>query len=346
MTDTNDLLDFRWSDESENFFDSPVEKPTEEVKPEVKEEVKEEVKPEVEEFGDFSEEAEETKEPLGNVYSDVFKDLKEQGIFKHVELEEGEEMTPDRMLELQSMEYEAEVTERLKSWAASDLDEDAQAFIKFKRDGGDTAAFFETYKSLSEIPVGEIDDEDYQDEIIRYSLRQEGLDRDEIEDRLDYFTQSGKKEKYAEKYEKKVKIEESTRKENLLKQSENQKALAREQEESFKTTIKSTLETTDEISGFKFSKSEKTEILDLLTKKVHKVSDTKSVTGFQKKLSEVFQDPSKILLLAKILNNDFNVSDLKKEAVTEKVKVIKTNLEQRKNLVSNTTNKSLADLFN
>lgn len=231
----NELLTFDWeSNETENFFDikpekSELQKVREEIKKEEptlqedkvthkknKEEVQEEEDDFFETIGKTESEKSETtgEQGGGSIYKDVYNDLKENGIFKHVELEEDEELDADRLFELQQEEYETEVTERLKAWASEELDDDAKAFIKFKREGGNTADFFNVYKLSSELPSGNIKDEDYQDEVIRYQLKEEGWDRDEIEDRLAYLTENGKKEKVAEKYDEKIKQEEA--KENNL----------------------------------------------------------------------------------------------------------------------------------
>ena len=370
-TQNNELLTFDWEgNESENFFGiepekSEVQKIVEEIKKEeptpqegkvTQKKSKEEVQEE--EDDDFFETetkpkastaTEETEE--GSIYKDVYNDLKEHGIFKHVELEEDEELDADRLFELQQEEYETEVTERLKAWASEELDDDAKAFIKFKREGGNTADFFNVYKSSSYVPTGEIDDEEYQDQVIRYQLKEEGWDRDEIEDRLAYLTENGKKEKVAEKYDVKIKQEEAKRKQSLLKQAEQQKLVAKEQEESFKANVKETLESVDEVSGFKITPQDKNKILNFLTKKEHKISDTRAITGFQKKLAEVFQDTNKMILLAKLVENDFDMSDFEKQITTKKTKQVKSNLEQRKGMRPSNSGSSfkgsnLADLFN
>lgn len=376
-TQNNELLTFDWGEnESENFFGiepkkSEVQKIVEEIKKDEptpqegkvtqkknKEEVQEEedddffeteTKPKASTATEETEEGTENQED--NIYKDVYKDLKEHGIFKHVEIEEDEELDADRLFEIQQEEYEAEVTERLKAWASEELDEDAKAFIKFKREGGNTADFFNVYKSSSGVPTGEIDDEEYQDSVIRYQLKEEGWDKDEIEDRIAYLTESGRKQKVAEKYNEKIKQEEAKKKQSLLKQAEQQKLAAKEQEESFKANVKEALESVDEVSGFKISPQDKNKILNFLTKKEHKISDTRAITGFQKKLAEVFQDTNKMILLAKLVESDFDMSDFEKQVTTKKVKQVKSNLEQRKgmrpsNSGSSLKGSSLADLFN
>ena len=219
--EANDLLDFDWENQSEDFFGIETEEATK-VEPTEVEEKKEEKKVEkkveekVEEEDDFfsSEEEkealekekkkEEKKKPENteteNYWEDIYKDFKDNKLLRHVEIEEGEELTEDRLFELQQEDYDIEVSERLKTWAKDDLDADAQAFIKFKTEGGNTADFFKAYQNSSDIPTGELEDEDYKDSVIRYHLQQAGWDREEVEDRLEYLTSNGKKYKIAKKY--------------------------------------------------------------------------------------------------------------------------------------------------
>ena len=127
-TSQNGLMDFNWDESGADSFFGLNEfgeepKPIEEKTPksvvqttpptttETIESDKEEV--EKQEESSFFEEEDETKKESttdNTFYEDVYKDLKEAGIFKHVELEDGEELDADRLYELQQEEIEAEVT--------------------------------------------------------------------------------------------------------------------------------------------------------------------------------------------------------------------------------------------
>lgn len=386
MAGDNNLQDFDWENESEDFFgikeaagiapaksketkpdegennDDKDKEDTSDPKPKAK--AKEDIEDEDDSFfgeednddsddsDDSDKDSKNTSTQSGSIYNDVFKDFKEQGIFKHVEIDEDEELDADRLFELQQEEYETEVATRLKAWASQDLDEDAKAFIKFKTEGGSTQDFFNTYMKSTDLPSnGDLEDEDYQDDVIRYQLKEEGWDRDEIEDRLAYLTDQGRKQKVAEKYAEKLKEKDQKSKQALLNNAENQKKSIKENEEKYKNTIREVLDGNDEISGIKISKEDKSKILNFLTKKDQKISDTKSVTGFQKKIAEVFQDTNKMILLAKLVESDFDMSDFEKQAKTKTTRKVKTNLEQRKSLRPNNSGSSLegsslAELFN
>lgn len=374
MLDTSQegLLNFNWEDTEDNFFGlgnptpaSPKkeEKEKEEEAPESKSKEKEEEEEEKElDFFSPNEEEQEEQEEEGqekhktssktstSIYTDVYKDLREQGIFKHAEIEEGEDLDADKLFELQQQEYEAEVSARLTSWATEELDEDARAFIKFKRDGGSTEDFLNTYSKSSALPTGDISDESYQDRIIRFQLKQEGWDSEEVEDRLKYLTDSGTKQRVAKRYDNKIREEADREKAATLAQAARDREAIEEQEKEYKKTIRTVLTDTKDVNGVKITDKDKTELFNFLTKKDFKVSDTKSITGFQKKLGEVFQDTSKMILLAKLVNSDFDMKDFEKASITKKTKQIKSNLEQRKGLRptssgSSLGGNSLAELF-
>lgn len=363
---TEGLLGFDWEGDDVSFFeevtpkpDNSKEKETEEeddkTPPEEPEKSDEEEK-EVDFFdGETEEEDEESDEEVKpktgeNYWGDVYKDFKSQGLLKHVEIEEGEELSAEKIFELQQQDYEAEVSARLTHWAKEELDADAQAFIKYKQNGGATEDFFKTYSSTTELPEGDIQETEFQDRVIRFQLREEGWDSEEIEDRVKYLTENGKKEQVAKRYNKKIQEKVEEKKQELLTQSEERKRAIEQQEREFRDEIKGVLEETEEVKGFKISPKDRTELYNFLTKKNHKISDTKSVTGFQKKLGETFKDPDKIILLAKLINNDFDMSQFEKQVITKKTKQVKSNLEQRKNLRPNSGSSSqgtsLAELFN
>ena len=374
-TSQNDLLNFNWdANGEESFFGlnefgdetpsneekqktpqataTPVQSDntdTDEPEKEKKSKEEEEKLSFFEEEVDEDKSKEKTSTADGSIYEDIYKDLKEAGIFKHVELEDGEELDADRLYELQQEEIEAEVTSRLDAWASQELDEDAKAFIKFKIQGGNTSEFFKAYQDSPELGEGDIEDENYQDSLIRYQLQKEGWEKDEIEDRLEYLTDSGKKEKFAERYHNKIQKENELKKQNLVKQAEENRKQAKQQEEQFKLSIKDTLESNTEINGIKFTDKDKNNLVTFLTKR-EKLQDGREITGFQRKLSESFSDPKKIALLAKILNDDFDFSSFEKSAITKKTREVKRNIEQRQSVRptgsgSSSGVNSLASLF-
>lgn len=293
----------------------------------------------------------DTKKEETTIYDDVYKDLKEYGILKHVNIEENEKLTPERLEELYQQDYETEVTNRINDWANKSLDEDAQAFVKFKLNGGNTRDFLDVYLKESELPEGNIEDEDFQDEVIRYQLRQEDYDHDEIEDMLENLTNSGRKKQRAEKYYKRIEANLNKEKEQILLRQEQERKLAIEKENKYTEDVKKILTESKDLGGLKVTDKEKVDLFNFLTKRSVKVNDSYSVTGFQKKLADTINDKGKLVLLAKLLHSDFNFDSLKKQVETATTRKVRSNLENRKGLeisgVGSSTNKgiNLSEIF-
>lgn len=269
-------------------------------------------------------------EKVDSIFNDAYLDFKKEGMFKHVEIEEGEVLDAASFIELQQQEIEAELEERLKDFV-SELDDDAKQFIKFKKEGGDTNEFFKFHFKNKEFDLnGDINDEDYQDYIIRNKLRKDDWEDDVIEETLRNLGENGQKEKQAEKFLNKFQREEEVKKESLFKELEQQKAYAKQQEQAFNNNLRSIIKETNEINGFKFDVKEKEDIYNFLVVQKHKTSPTTAITDFQKSLSEALNDTNKVLILTKLLRNNFNFTELEKNIKTKNVKEIKSHLEQRK----------------
>ncbi len=309
----------------------------------------EEVKKEVEE-------EEETTKPnkdnegQGSIFNDLYADLRENGIFKHIELgEEDTDISAERFFELQEAEIEAEIDSRLEAFA-NDLDDEAKALIKYVREGGSTRDFFATYSETSGVPHGDIEEDDFQDKVIRYQLEKEGWDRDEIEDRIEFLTQKGNKRKMAERAYEKIQEEVEEERTTLEERNRQAQEMRKRQIQEYDSGIKKTLNENDEFHGFKISAKEKSKLQDYLTKRNIKLENGQTISGFQKGLADVMRDPSKTILLAKFIESDFDMSQLEKRIKTKETNKIKSRLENRtatqpKGSGSSTKGQSLADFF-
>ena len=313
-----------------------------------KEEEIEEVEEKVE---DVKSETKKTSNSEPSIYTDVYKDLKSYGILKHTEIDENEDLDADKLAELYEQDYEQEVKNRVKEWVNQTLDEEAQAFINFKQAGGNTRDFVK-YMALEEnhLPQGDLEDEYFQDEVIRLQLSNEGLDSDEIEEELEFLTERGKKESVAKRYYNKLKVENDKKREAFLKEQE-EKALAQEKaKQDFNNQVSNILTNSDEVKGFKITAKDKQNLYKFLTKKDVKVGEGQYVTKFQSKLAEALSDGEKYVFLAKLLESDFDLSSYEKAIKSTEVRKIKSNLENRKGLTrsnsgSSTKGLSLDDLF-
>lgn len=367
----NSLDDFKWDNPTDeaNFFaefltdtdNKKSEKIREDVQTEDANDSEDSSKKTTEEnldvfseFMDSDEEKEIIEENQDKVVSssvDLFNSLRTYGLFKNIELEENEEIDDERIAELLEEDYELEVNQRVQDWATVKLDEEARAFISFKQNGGNTQDFFKMLQN-SQALDGDITDVDFQKKIIIDHMRKEDLwTDDEILDRIDDLEESGKLEVAANKYYSKYKEKLSKERENLIKQQEEAKIQALKEKRDYELGIRQAITDVKEIKGFRIHPKEKNGIYNFIISESEQVGDRK-VTGFQKAIVEVVQDPQKLILLAKLLKSDFDLSSFEKSVKSKEIKKLKETLESRKGLRptnssrnSFNTGKSLSELF-
>lgn len=379
----NDLTNFNWEQAPEDvdFFGIKKEKYTEQVdldkarNPKVEEEDEdiekpkeaEEEPPVFESFTDDTQKEQEEGKPKKVTprspgrpakaetqdFISQFQSFKDQGIIKHMDLEEDlEDLDEEGFKDLLYQDYEEEVNSRIEQWATQELDEDAQAFIKFKKNGGRTDEFFKAFSKSTGSLTGNIEDEKFQDKVIKKQLQDEDWDDEEIQDRLDHLSRLGKKQTVAEKYYSKIRQNQQKEADTLLKRQEEYRKQIEDNKQKFKSTVKETLNTTQEVKGIKITAKDRAFLFNFITKEDQVVGD-RQVTGFQRAITEVIQNPEKMLLLAKLLSTDFDMQDFEKRANLNQTKKIKENLESRKGFRPSSTNKgglgggqSLSDLWN
>lgn len=283
-------------------------------------------------------------------YETLTKRMQEKSIFQNVEIPEGEELTEDKFIEYHDQEIESRVEEALEGFL-EELDEDGKAFLKFKKDGGNTKDFLATYQKSQSIPEGDLEEEAYQEQINRYYYREvEGLDEADVQDRIEWLKDSGKLKKYAEKHDAKAKELDKLAKEKLKEQAKANAEAQKKNQEAFVNGVTKALEEVDEVGDFVFDKKTKARLKTFITKPNVKVGKNQYVTGMQVKLQETLKNPEKMLLLAKLLESDFDVSEVATKAKTQTTKKVKTDIQRSKTVRPSTSGKtgktrSLADFF-
>ena len=340
-TTASALEDFSWDDGTENFFgieDTAVEKKAvvEDGEEEEEEGFEEEEEEDENFFGEGSEEEEEEgaeEESIKSLdkgdYKSLLTKMKEKGILHNMDLPE-EEVTEDKFIELQDLEIESRVDEAFEGFF-SELDEDAAAFLKFKKDGGNTQEFFKVYRKSGTAPTGDLDDEAYQEKISRYYYEQiEGDDPEDIDDKIEWLKDSGKLSKFSQKFDGKVKQEEKKQKEDLQKQAQAADKAALDSRKAFVDSVQETLENTDKVDNFTFTTEGKKSLLPFITKQTVKVGKNKYITPMQDKLQTALRSPEKMLVLAQLLENDFDISSVVNSATTGKTKKLKTDIQRQK----------------
>lgn len=281
------------------------------------------------------------EQEVDNIYLDFFNDLKEKGIFKNVELPEGEELTADKLFELQEEEIDSEVNNRLNAFGDK-LGDDGKHFLQYIQAGGKASNYFDVIKEYSIDLEGDLDDEAYQDKVIRYKMSKDGRDEEEIEERLEYLSEKGKKKQVAERSLNVISKDIEEEKKEIIESVKREKEELRERKRNYREALKSSIAEINEIKGIKVSQNEKEDIVDFLTRDAYTSNDGQTITEFQKRLYDVFNDTDKSILLAKMLMTDFDLSDFAKSIETKSIKKVRSNLENRLGLVKKDKSKGLS----
>jgi hypothetical protein len=330
-----------------------VEKEESTIEDEEKTKIEKEEK--VDETIDFSDEAQEVvDEKVDEKDDDFFKvlasGLKEQGVFSNTKLPD-ENIDEEGFVGLVEDEVESRVTETFEGFF-EEMDDDGKAFLKFKKEGGSTKDFFNVIKETSAVPTGDIDDENYQKRFLKYYYENiEKLDAEDTEERIEYLEENGKIEKFAKKYQPKVEqlqIKEKTALANRIKEA---KQFDDESTKDFHTKLKSTLDGAETIKDFTIAKTEKNDLFNFITKPSIKVGKNKFITGLQQGLQNASKDYDTLILLAKLIKSDFDVSGIETKEKTKQVRKLKSNLQRSKKNIKPSANggsgkSQLSDFFN
>ena len=355
--------------EGESFFNieeeaSEVEIETKVEEKSTKEELKSKSKPKKEK--DLSEDSEEEPEESTEVFFEEEKepevfdtpfknlvlDLKDKGIFSSVEITEEEDITEERFFELHEQEIDNRVDEVIEGFF-EELDDDAKAFLKYKKEGGDTGLFLNYIAQKA--TVSSIEDIDNATDLIKenylrnYYANVEGLDPEDIEDKLEFLKEKGKIDSYASKFFNKEKEVILKKEADLINEQKQAKQAEIDNRNNNIKELKQLLNEKEDLKNFKVTVEDKKTLVDFIYKPAIKTGKTSYITEFQKKLSEAFADKEKLLIIAKLLKSDFDTKDLvdkAKKEVTKEVKKSLSRISQDKNLSnSNKAIKSIADYF-
>lgn len=340
-------------EEEPTFFgeEKPEDKPKEEDEETEEEEGKDKGKKKEKDEG------KDNPENDDKFFTTLAGELKEKGIFQNVELKEGEEITEEKFFELQDAEIEKRVEETFEAFF-EELDEDAKNFLRFKKNGGKTADFFASHTASAGIDLDNFDVENEAQRtqmLTHYLSTVEKLDAEDIKDRIEWLKEGGKEKTYATKYQKAMQATRDELKETIVK-SQEEAAKQREAEVSnFNNSLNETLGKTETVGAFTFTKNDQKELGGYITKPTVKVGKNKYVPAFQAEIANIFRADSeeskqKLLLLAKLVKSNFDVSDLVTETKTKVVKQAKSRLQEAKTGVKpstsgNYTKKSLGDYF-
>ena len=284
-------------------------------------------KKEAEPFSDITEEPEEEPERDDKFFTVLASELKDAGVFANVEIKEDENIDEEKFIALQDNEIESRVNETFEAFF-EELDDDGKAFLKFKKSGGNTADFFKSARQSSEIPKGDMDDKNFQKKFLKYYYETfESMDAEDADERVDYLEDAGRLGKYAERYHDKVDEAQKKRKEEMVKQAEIAEKQRDSNREEYQKNLRTKLDDVEAIKDFPITPKDKKDLFSYITKPVKKVGKNTYISQFQDDMNKVGSDFDTLILLAKLVKSDFDVSDIEKKVETKKTRNIKDKLQ-------------------
>ena len=376
----NDNVDFAWDDtteaqEIEDLFsggdddvvESEASKTVEKVTVESEEDfltlkdsepvVKETKQNEASDTGDKNENIEdgtkddESSDEVGDedaddatVYRSLANDLKTNGIitsdFTEEEITDGESF-----LEVFEKEVNSRLEEEVKNYAEG-FDDDGRAYLEYIKNGGTTVDFVKLFVGHAELPVESVDTPEKQEAFLRYYLKTiEGDSDEDAEDQIEVLKESNKLEKRANAAFKKVNGQlEAVKNEKLKQQAEFVKA-DEKRKTDFVVKLSETVKDKKSIGDFDLSNTDKKGLVEFIAKATVNVGGRK-VTAMQAKLNEIYQNPEKLIILAKLVKSDFDLTDVIKKTETKVVKKsLKVISDTKKGVQKRSSGKMLADLM-
>lgn len=187
-----------------------------------------------------------------------------------------------------------------------------------------------------------------QERVVRLYLAKTGMDEDEIEDQLTFAKDNDRLGSYAKKYHGKL-VERMQQERATLAQDNAQRVQeAQQKEQQRQQQYASVLEESikkGEIEGYPINETTASDLFDFVLSKPHVLPNGQRITDFEFKLATMRQeDPSKFLAIARLVQNDLDLTPMKRKGVTEETNSIFNDLKVKTKKSTKGT-KSNQDLF-
>lgn len=342
---TNVLADFSWDDDwtPEQVFEAELGK-TQKDQQEPKEEPKEE--PADDPFEDITadenpietEEEEEAEEEESKEDIDIFtataKDLKELGLVGEFEGKLDAQSFLDLVEESIEQKADSSIEQIIENWK-SQLGDLGTEFVRYTMNGGKAEDFLTKLAK----PKVDISSEYGQEKFVReFLMTEQGMEQEDVDDLIERYKDNDSLEKYAKKYYQKIKEREDRAKEEILEQQERIRQQRDQAIRAFNERLRETAKATDsikiksktgdELGEITFTPTEKRSLVSYITQN-NVEQGGRYISEFTAAFNELYQkQPDKLLLIAKLIKNDFDLSDFVKAKATKQVKEIKNNLQR------------------
>jgi len=282
---------------------------------------------------DDEEKDNESEEKNESSVKEFVESLKEFGLFSEDE-EIGEDFDQVKLIERIDETIDTKVSEALDSYA-DDLGNDGKQLIKFLKEGGTISQFLNTYQKEAALPVQSVDSEEDQEKFLRFYLtNEEGMTAEEAKETVDDLKDLGKLDKNAERYFSLYSRKVDKERQAILERQEEYKRTQEEQSREFKKNVVEVINNTSDLNGFKLNRKNKDSLLNFITRPTVK-TENGYVSQLQVKMSEALSDPKKLVIMAKLLQSDFDFSDITKTVESKVSNKVKDSLNNMRKTKSN-----------
>lgn len=353
-TGQENVEDFDWEKDPETlaFFGETLEEITDVIKkPEVKDEEnkdderkEESHKPDEDEENFFNPKTEEPAptEKVEVTTSSYITELKAKGLIEF-ELEEGEELTEELAQEILETSLEDKAEARAIEYL-KELPEDVQALNKFILKGGTMQEYLSKLNLSGEPDDLDLDDEATQERIVRQSFLKEGYDQEDIDSLVEAMKDSNRLKKVAEAHYQKIKKSQEETKAQLLARQQEQVEEQKKIRKAYKQDISKLISENTVLKSLEISKKDIIELPNYISENTVKVKNGGYISEMQKDLYEALKDKEKVVVLAKLLRDNFEFSTVKAKAKDEVAKTVRDNIRRSSISERKGSPKSLLDI--
>lgn len=297
----------------------------------------------------------EPEEDDKEFYTTLSKELVEKGVFKHIEVKDGDEITVEKFFELQDEELEARVDEAIEAMAEN-LDQDGKDLLKFIQKGGKPSKYLSIYQNDIALDTFNPDNKKQVEQVLRHHLSKvQGMDEEEVVEQIAFWKEGGKDVAKAQKFFDDIKAKKEQLKEQILTAQAEAARKQKESERLFDEQLKDTLAKTDKVGTIPISDKDKKELAKYINFPIVKAGKNSFIPQFDADLNKIMtgktkEDRQKMAAIAKILKADFDLKELETQAATKVTKVVKSNIKEarsnpKKSSSGSSRNRSLADFF-
>lgn len=349
--DSTEVDIFNWDDESpidaslfEEESTKPAPKETDEEEETEKTDATKEEEPDADSILDFENEDDEDEDedevkadpkkekPKAEASSSLalLNSMKERGLIDF-ELEDGEELDEEMAEELLEESYDSTIDSRIQE-IFNDLPPVVKSLNNYVKNGGDINDFLATLAKQQSTGISEdmdLNEESNQEAVVRQMLKADGEDDDTIESQIEYYKDSGKLKKFAEKKFEKWNASREEELKELEKQTQQKKIQEKEKVKAAKAEVAERLKDLQEINGLKLSPKDKKEMPSYMYEGTVKLPNGNVVSQWQHDILVGMQDKTTALTLAKLARNKFDLSKLETGSTTKVTQRVKGALNRK-----------------